>query len=54
MRGWGCDEMRLSMFYVDALGIFDTIIEKVLHAGLRFLPILGHVICCVHCLSLSK
>jgi len=30
------------------------LVEKVLHAGLRFLPIQGRVICCMHCLSLSK
>jgi len=27
---------------------------KVLHAVLRFLPILGRVICCMYCLSFSK
>jgi len=33
----------------------EQLIEKVLHASLRFYPVvLGRVICCMHCLFLSK
>jgi len=32
----------------------DHSLFKVLHARLRFLPVLGRVICYMHCLSLSK
>jgi len=42
------------LLVVQALTFFEQLIEKVLHADLRFLPILGRVICCMHCLSLSK
>jgi len=57
---FGCDCFSCSvmLFHVLVVVIVVVIvvqlIEKVLHAGLRFLPILGRVICCLHCLSLSK
>jgi len=61
----GADEVRTSApryclfplvmrVYLKILFSFIWNICWALHAGLRFLPVLGRVICCMHCLSLSK
>jgi len=40
---------------LDIYGLMSNAINThFVHAGWRFLPILGRVICCMHCLSLSK